>query len=194
MAKRSAALLKQPKTAPRVLRVETPSGASAAVEHDSIIVRDASGDIVVVYDALTGSATIAAPRGDLNLQASKGAVRISAASDLELVAGANMRVQSEQLDLAVSTAKLKAGFAELAADALRVVSPGVTLGIGRLQLDAQRVFQHALETYHEVEGAIETRAGRVRTLVKGATQVFSKSTSVVSEEDTFLDGRRVLLG
>ena len=156
---------------------------------------DASGDIVVMYDALTGSATIAAPRGDLNLQASKGAVRISAASDLELVAGASTRVQSEQLDLAVSsTAKLKAGFAELAADALRVVSPGVTLGIGRLQLDAQRVFQHALETYHEVEGAIETRAGRVRTLVKGATQVFSKSTSVVSEEDTFLDGRRVLLG
>jgi hypothetical protein len=194
MPKRSSALPKPRRIAPPAPCVRTPAGASAAVERDSIVVRDPSGAIVVVYDASTGSATISAPRGDLTLQSSTGTVRISAAKDLELMAGASTRVQSERLDLAVSTAKLEAQFAELVAEALRVVSPGVSLGIGKLQLDAQRVIQHALEAYHEVEGVLETRAGRVRTLVKGATQMFSKSTSVVSEEDTFLDGRRVLLG
>lgn len=194
MAKRTTALRTIPKTAPAEVRLETAAGASVAVEGDRIVVRNPSGDIVVVYDSQTGSATIVAPRGDLKLESPHGRVLIAAGKDLELTSGARTRLRSDQLDLEVSSATVKVGFADLAAEAIRLVSPGVSLGIGRLQLDAQRVLQRARETYQEVEGAMETRAGRVRTLVKGATQVFSKSTSIVSEEDTFLDGRRVLLG
>jgi hypothetical protein len=194
MAKRSAALRSIPKVTPPKSQLETAAGASAAIEGDSIVVRNPLGDIVVVYDSLTGSATIVAPQGDLKLESPHGRVLIAAGKDLELTSGARTRLQSDLLELAVSRATLKAGFVDLAAEAIQLVSPGVTLGIGRLQLDAQRVFQRAQETYQEVQGAMETRAGRVRTLVKGATQLFSKSTSIVSEEDTFVDGRRVLLG
>lgn len=194
MARRAAALQSSPKPASAQPRVETRSGASAAVDRDTIVVRDPSGEIVVTYDAATGSATIVAPRGDLNLQSRKGSVRIAAAKELELTSGTRTFVQSELLELAAATSRLKTGFADLAAEAVRVASPGIVVGVGRLQLDAQRVMQRAIEVYQQVEGVIETRAGRVRTLVKGATQVFSKSTSVVSEQDTFVDGRRVLLG
>jgi hypothetical protein len=47
--------------------VETPQGASATAEGDRLVVRNFRGEVVVTYDAATGSATISAPAGDLRL-------------------------------------------------------------------------------------------------------------------------------
>jgi hypothetical protein len=195
MARRTAALRVVSKQESSALqRVETRAGASAAVEGDAIVVRDPKGGIVVIYDAVTGNATIAAPRGDLKLAAPKGKVVVSAATDLELTANGRTTLQSETLDISSQKASLRSKLAELVADTLEVTAPSAALGIGRWQLKAERVFEQASEVYREVHGVIDTRAGRIRSKVAGATQWFSKSTSIVSEEDTFVDGRRVLLG
>ena len=46
----------------------------------------------------------------------------------------------------------------------------------------------------EVLGVLLTRAKRIRSLVKETFTLTSKSTSLTSEEDTAIDGKRVLLG
>jgi hypothetical protein len=70
----------------------------------------------------------------------------------------------------------------------------ITLSAGVIELRAARIFERAGEVYRDVEGTLHTRAERVRTLVKDAYHLFAKRASVASEEDTSIDGRRVLLG
>jgi hypothetical protein len=48
--------------------------------------------------------------------------------------------------------------------------------------------------YREVEGLLQTRAERLRSVVRGAYQLFAKRTQIVAEEDASVDGKRVLLG
>jgi hypothetical protein len=144
--------------------LRTAKGATASVEGDAIVVRDPRGDIVVTYDAETGSARIAAPRGDLELAAG-GTVRL-VASDVSLEAKRSTRLSGET----------------------------VTIEAGRWELAATRILERAGEVYRECDDLVQTRAGRIRTLVKGTLQMFSRSTSMASDEDTSIDGRRVLLG
>jgi hypothetical protein len=176
-------------------RVQTPLGASAVAHEDKIVVRDPKGAIVVVYDSATGSATIAAPAGDLHLDAPHGKVVVSAGTDLELSASARASVSSHELEIStVRRASLRAALAQLTADAMEATAPEVALRVGRWQLSAERVVERVTDVYRDVGGMIETHAQQMRSLVRGATQWLSGSTSIVSKEDTFIDGRRVLLG
>ena len=59
---------------------------------------------------------------------------------------------------------------------------------------AERILERANNVFRTVEGVIDTRAGRLRSLARETTQVRSGATSITSKEDTFIDGRRVLLG
>jgi hypothetical protein len=67
-------------------RVGTASGASAEVEGERLIVRDARGAVVVVYDAERGTAEIVAPSGDLVLSAPQGKIALKA-NEVECTAG-----------------------------------------------------------------------------------------------------------
>jgi hypothetical protein len=174
-------------------RIDTPAGASATTEGDTIVVRDPRGAIVVTYDAVSGSATIAAPEGDLRLRAA-GKVVVEAGTVLELSARAKTRIQSVELELCTDLTQLRTKALSVVSGALEGSALNVALRLGRVQLTAESIRERARDVYRDVEGVIETRAGRLRTLVRGATQVRSGSTSIVSEEDTFIDGSRVLLG
>jgi hypothetical protein len=130
--------------------LRTQSGASAEVDGERLVLRDARGSIVVVYDAERGTAEIAAPRGDLVLSAPQGKIALKA-----------LEVECEA---------------------------------GRIDLRADRIFERARDLYRDVEGLLQTRAERVRTLATGAYQLFAKRVNVLAEEDTAIDGKRVLLG
>lgn len=65
---------------------------------------------------------------------------------------------------------------------------------GRVEVDAGRLVERAGDAYRRVEGLAELQAGRARTLVEGACQLVAQRTSVTSDEDTIIDGKRVLLG
>jgi hypothetical protein len=67
-------------------RVSTPGGASAEADGERLVVRDARGSIVVVYDAERGTAEIVAPGGDLLLSAPHGKIALRAA-EVECEAG-----------------------------------------------------------------------------------------------------------
>jgi hypothetical protein len=130
--------------------VKTPSGASAEVEGERLVVRDARGSVVVVYDAERGTAEIAAPAGDLVLSAPHGKIALRA-SEIECEAG-------------------------------------------RIELRADRIFERARDVYLDIEGLLQTRVERVRTIARGAYHLFAKRVNVAAEEDAAVDGKRVLLG
>lgn len=175
-------------------RVETPLGASATAEGDTLVVRDPGGAIVVQYDAATGTATIAAPSGDLRLAAPAGKVVIDAGTDLELGARQKTTIRSVELESDADLTRLRSKALDLASGVVEASAQTVVLGVGRWNMTAERVIEKAADVYRNVEGLLETRAGRLRSLVRGATQMRSGTTSITSKEDTSVDGRRVLLG
>ncbi|HEY8092115.1 MAG TPA: DUF3540 domain-containing protein [Polyangiaceae bacterium] len=130
--------------------VRTAGGASAQVLGERLVVRDARGAIVVVYDAERGTAEIAAPSGDLVLGAPHGRIVLRA----------------REIDCEA----------------------------GRFELRADRIFTHARDVYREVEGLLQTKAERVRTVARGAYHLFARRVNVAAEEDASVDGKRVLLG
>jgi hypothetical protein len=133
---------------PPPTEVRTPSGATAGISGDRIVVRNSRNAIVVVYDAASDTAEITA--GDLTLSAPGGRIALRAS---EIVCEA-----------------------------------------GRFELRAGRIVERAGDVYREIEGLLQTRAERVRTVVRGAYQLFAKRAQVVAEEDASVDGKRVLLG
>jgi hypothetical protein len=110
-------------------------------------------------------------------------------------AGVELRVGAGDLTIAApGRVVLRAAEVETAAGVVRTTASEVVTAAGRVEVDAARVVERAGDAYRRVEGLAELQAGRARTLVEGAYQLAAKRTSVQSDEDTVIDGRRVLLG
>ncbi len=96
----------------------------------------------------------------------------------------------------------RAGLVEVSEGDLTLAAPGrivlraaeVVTEAGRVEVDAGRLVERAGDAYRHVEGLAELQAGRARTLVEGAHQLVAQRTSVTSDDDTIIDGKRVLLG
>jgi hypothetical protein len=166
--------------------VRAESGASASANGSAIEVRDASGALVVSYDAATGETRLVAPGGDLVL-AARGKVRVEAGSDLDLRAAGEVRSTSTRVSVHATEG-------EVNAERLSVTAAEHRALVGRWELRAQRVIEQVVDAYRDVDGLLQTRAGRMRTLVKGAFRVLAERTDLLSREDAVIDGKRVLLG
>lgn len=145
--------------------LRTTSGATACVAGDTVTLHDAAGRMLLGYDASTGALTLTAMEGDLHVCAPRGHVAIEA--------GTTVTLRGHRLEGDVREARWSAG---------------------RWELRAARVVERASQVLYEVEDAITTRTGRVRTIVRGAYDLLAGRAKVVSREDTVVDGKRVLLG
>lgn len=109
--------------------------------------------------------------------------------------GVELRAAAGDLTLAASgTLTLRAGEVVTVAERVETVAAEVVTRAGRMAIDAERVVEHAGDVYRRVDGLAELQAGRTRTLVEGACQMVAGRTSITSNEDTVVDGARVLLG
>lgn len=64
----------------------------------------------------------------------------------------------------------------------------------RIEVDADQLFERTRDCIREARELVLTRAGSMRTLVKKGLTIATRRTSMRSEKDTEIDGRRVLLG
>jgi hypothetical protein len=109
--------------------------------------------------------------------------------------GVEIRVAEGDLTLsALGRVVLRASEVETSATLARTTASEVVTSAGRVEVEAKRVVERAGDVYRHVEGLAELQAGRARTLVEGAYQLAAKRTTVQSDEDTIIDGKRVLLG
>lgn len=201
--------------------ISTREGVIASVEGSSIAIRDASGALAVEYDAAAGTARVAAPRGDLTLAAPKGKVVVEAATDIELraqrdvlhraarriaceagssaepgfvVERAAVRVTTNALNVTSERASLHTTEGHVIAERIETTAAQIVSTVGRMEVRAERLIERAKDAYREVDGLLQTRAGRARSLIREAYQLVSERTSLVSKKETSIDGERVLLG
>lgn len=150
------------------VRQELRGGATLTVVDGVAEAHDDSGKLLLRYDGET-----------LEL-ATQGDIRLSAQGRVVVESG-------ESIDLASDTVAVVAGRFSTTASVL-------VQRVERLETYAVRISEHAREAYREISELAQTRATRMRTLVEQSFSVMSGSTDMVSEEETRIDGDKILLG
>ncbi|MCA9640020.1 MAG: DUF3540 domain-containing protein [Myxococcales bacterium] len=153
------------------LRVTSETGAYAERTGSTLALYDNAGRLLVNYDTQSGTLELRAT-ADLHLAAPAGSVRVSAGRRIEL----------------------SAPEAELAGRQLSLRGDATQVDFGRLELRGERLLTRVAEAFVDVERVAETRAKRLRTLVESTLELFAQRTSIRSEKDTRVDGKRILLG
>jgi hypothetical protein len=152
--------------------LKTPQGASVTVgsEPERLCIRDRSGNLICEFDAEGGRLVVHA-REEIEITTPSRSLRLEAS---------HLILSSERLQL--SARELVAEFTDARWTAQR------------WQLVATRLHERVRDKIVDVENALQTRAGRVRTVVSATWEVLSRRTRLRSKEDTSVDGKRVLLG
>lgn len=196
-----------------------PDGGHAQLVDGQLELRDGDGNLILRY--ANGSAEIAAPRGDLTLSAPQGKVQLKAATDISFeavrdvtsVAGRcvdvragnieapQLRVASKKTTLNSDRIEVKANKTEFAtnsatmvADSIATTARTLAYNVERYELTAQRLVEKTRDTFRDVSDLLQTRVGRVRTLVDDVYALYSRRSVMVSKQDTSIDGERILLG
>lgn len=202
--------------------VVSPDGGRAVLVGDAIEVRDAEGRMLVRYRdgaleiaPLTGDLRLAAPAGrvhieglDVSVGASRDVVvsggrsaEVAVTSVAEAAGGASLRldptsarIASKTVELRGQTARTVVATAEVIATTVRTTAVNLETHARTVHETAERVSLKAKELTHHVTGLFDSKIGRVRSLVKGAFSVRSKTVQMKASDDATVDGRRVLLG
>ncbi len=195
-------------------------GASVRAEGRTAEIVDPSGHLVARYH--DGAVHLAAARGDLVLGAPDGKVSVHAGRDIELRADRDVvhhaartfaarsgdgedaseialspvaaRVSAPRVDVRAEKAEAVIGDVALTARRIATTAEWIRQSAGKLEVTATRLVETARDTFRDVAGLAQTRVGRARTLVGETFTLHAKRTAMKSEEDTSIDGRRVLLG
>ncbi len=167
----------QPQTGDRVLVQMADAGRGYLVG----VVRAAHGPTVATRAGATATIEeeqIALRAADGTLvalyDAERGELVLSAPRDLKL------RADDGRLSLRAAELDVRAERAQWA--------------VGHWELGAERIIERSRDALRTVEGLLETRARQARTLVERGLELVARRTSVRSEQDTRIDGKRVLLG
>lgn len=160
-------------------------GTRAVVHEKGLEIRDAAGRLLVRY--ADGAATIEAASGDLRLSAPQGRVTIDAAEDIVLEAGRDLRQKATR-------AVLAADEVEVVARAIVTTAERIAETAGHVERTAHRLIERAHDAFRDVAELSQSRFGRVRTLVRDTYSLRAGRTTMVSKDDTSIDGKRILLG
>ncbi|MFO0551740.1 MAG: DUF3540 domain-containing protein [Polyangiaceae bacterium] len=195
------------------------TGEQALVGPDYLELRDATGVLLFAYRA--GALMVSAAHGDLTLEAPEGRVRINAGLDVSINAKRDIEQHAERrittragrsdtpqlsvsprdVELDVARVSTRAQRIEATTEQLRVAAQSIGLDAEALvqrveawELTAQTVVERTRNVLRVTAELVEERAGRVRSLVEGTWSLWSNRSTMVSTEDTSIDGERVLLG
>ena len=198
--------------------------AALEAAEGSTVLRVYSRDTLVIeYDPEThrtrvmpeaGDLELAAPAGNLALCAQGrvtiegGAVAVRSRSEIDLAVADTAGASGSALALNRATARLTAPTLEVAArqaslhveetryagrDLVAKVA-SIRLVAGHVETLARTVVERTRNLYRAVEDLLETRAGRVRSLVDGTYHLKARDAVVRAERDVDVDGEKIRLG
>lgn len=205
------------KKAERTDRIELRDGSAAERVGDALEVRDPRGRLLMRF--CDGEAELVAAEGDLRLSAPHGGIVLDAAVDVVLTAARDVvqrpkrasvietggatalsvdrrrvAVETDALEVSTRTSRLATADATVMARQITTHAERLAMRVERYELSAGRLVERSRDTFREVVGLLQTKAGRTRTLVSGVASLFSERTVMVSKRDTSIDGEKVLLG
>lgn len=111
-----------------------------------------------------------------------------------VVERAAVRVAAAAVDVTSERASLHTTEATVLAERIATTAAQIAATAGRIEIQAERLIERARDAYRDVDGLLQTRARRARSLIREAYQLVSERTSMVSTKETSIDGERVLLG
>ncbi len=132
--------------------------------------------------------------GDLVLRAPNGKIVLEAGESIELRATESLRIEAATVDATADAATLHVRDVSVIADTIRTTADEIATTVGRWELRARRIVERATDAVRSYQGLLHIGAGRVRTVVRENFAIAAKRTSITSQEDTVVDGKRVLLG
>lgn len=204
---------------PNDASIALPDGGRAELHGRALEVRDPEGRLVVRYE--DGAATISPESGDLRLSAPSGSVRIESAVDVSIEAGRDLsqsaarrvevavggaaepavrveprrlQIKVDQLEALSRVSRFVSGQATVIARTAALTATHLAQNVERYDLTATRLVERTKDAFREAQDLAQTRVGRARTLVREVFSLQSKRSVLVSEEDTSIDGRKILLG
>ena len=195
-----------------------PDGARAAIAGEGLELRDARGRLLVRYHA--GHAEIAAPSGDLHLIAPQGRVTIESALDVSVTSGRDVTVgaarrceltadgtrtrlglepkratlHSAHVEVTSQTARLATGKATLLARSIATTAEHLAQRVTKYELVAERLVERTKDAFRDASDLAQTRVGRLRTIVEDTFSLRARRTTLLSSDETSIDGKKVLLG
>jgi hypothetical protein len=204
-------------------RVQLPGGARAELESDGeravLRLYAPGGGLLLEYDSAQGRVRLAPECGDLELAAPAGDLALSASGTVLIeggrvalrslgatqaqprAPGAGLVLDGPNARLCAARFDLEAGRAELRIEETELKGRGLRAELGTLDLLALRVETAARtmavktqDLYRRVSGVLETRAGRVRSLVEGTYHLKAGAAVVRAERDIDMDAEKIRLG
>lgn len=162
-------------------------GAAVHADANAVSVRDARGNVVFEYRADEGRSVLRAARGDIALEADAGDITLHASRRVRLRADEALEAHTPRAALTALDATVTARALTTTVETARTVAAVIDTTVERAVTRAKNVFE-------EVEELSQTRAGRVRTLVRGALHVFAKRAVFKADDDVKIKGERIHLG
>lgn len=186
--------------APRGEELGLDDGSVARVADGAIEICAPDGKVIFRYR--DGEAELLSPTGTLKLSAPAGGIVLDAATDVEIRAardvvqrpGRRFAVDSPQVDVKTKTGKLTAGKLSLVAARVALGVDWMASRVGRYELDAEQLTQRAKDAALEVSDLLTQKVGRMRTRVLGIHTLRSRRNVMRSDDDTVIDGSKILLG
>jgi hypothetical protein len=197
-------------------RLQLRDGSAAEVVDDALELRSPDGRLLLRYR--DGSAELIAPDGDLVLAAPAGKIVLESATDVELraardirqvpgrratieaadatleVSPTGIRSKAPRFDVTAQRSRVAVGEASFLAGHVATSAEHIVTEVQRYELTAERLVERSRDTFREVTGLLQEKAGRIRTFVKGVRALYTNRTVMVSKKDTSIDGEKVLLG
>lgn len=178
-------------------------GTRIDVTETAVDIRDREGQLLVrVAD---GHVEIAAKCGDVTVSADRDIV-LSAGRNIAVRAGdaeaqSSLVVEPQTIRAETATVAVKTTVAKLVAAETAVLSrkihttaEALTQEVERFELTATRIVERAKDTFRDTAELLQERAGRARFLVRDLFSLDSRRTAMQSEDETSIDGKKVLLG
>ena len=157
-------------------------------EGDRVIAQEVEGGGAFVLGVVHASrrACVTAPSGaSASIEGEAIALRDAAGRLLLTLDGATGELRLEaQKDLRLSAPAGK----------VVVEASAMSLAVGHYELRAERIIESTTDAFRAASGLLETRAKHARMIVSRTLELFGRRTTIASEEDTRIDGKRVLLG
>jgi hypothetical protein len=77
---------------------------------------------------------------------------------------------------------------------VQIRGPEVSVRADRFEMVARSAVEKLIESYRWVKDVIQTRAGRTRTIVDGASTLHAERIVETADKDVTLDGQKIRLG
>lgn len=179
---------KNPAETPRIVLSD---GSAASIDGARLTVEGPGGELRVLYEE--GKVTLFVDAAEVVLKA-RGQATLEAPRGLTLRSAEHIAIDAPRIDAKSQEATWTSGRLELAIGVLETAAHRTRVVAEEVETVCGELYERSREVLRETSGLVEERAGRLRVLVTDAYRLIAKRGSIESEEDTKIDGKRVLLG